>query len=95
MGMMSHRGWIAFLFCVLLLGCAGFTYHYYGLSGVSYENGVLLGPKESDDIPFKMCEPNNQSKSPCVVMFAKEFFAFKQDYLDLQMKLKECEKKNP
>lgn len=81
-----------FLSCLFLLGCAGFSYRYYGLSGVSYESGILLGPKPKDDIPFSACAPNPENKNPCVVMFAKEFFALKLDYEDTKQKLKECQK---
>ena len=77
---------------VILVGCAGFSYRYYGLSEVDYEHGTLLGPKEKDDLPFSKCAPNAESKHPCVIMFTKEFFAFKQDYEDTKQKLKECQK---
>lgn len=76
----------------ILIGCAGFSYRYYGLQGVGYEHGTLLGPKESDDLPFSKCSPNGESKNPCVVMFTKDFFAFKLDYEDTKQKLKECQK---
>lgn len=84
---------IGFLFALLLVGCAGFSYHYYGLDGVTYEHGMLLGPKEKDDLPFSQCAPNASSKHPCVVMFASEFFKFRQDYEDVKMRLAQCEKK--
>jgi hypothetical protein len=83
---------LGFVSCLLLFGCAGFTFRYYGLSGVSYSEGVLLGPKAKDDLPFSACAPNGESKNPCVVMFAKEFFALKLDYEDAKQKLKECQK---
>lgn len=82
---------LGFAACLLLVGCAGFAYHYYGLEGVTYTNGKLLGPKPQDDLPFSNCEPTAQDKHPCVVMFAKDFFAFKLDYEDTQQKLKECQ----
>lgn len=77
---------------LILFACAGFPFHYYGLSGVSYENGTLLGPETKDDRPFKDCSPNTASQYPCVVMFTKDFFAFKQDYEDVKMRLQKCEK---
>lgn len=77
----------------MIVGCAGFSYRYYGISEVDYDHGILLGPKPVDDLPFSKCAPNTESKNPCVVMFAKEFFAFKQDYEDVKMRLKECEGK--
>jgi hypothetical protein len=84
---------IGFISCLFLVGCAGFSYHYYGLSDVSYDHGILLGPKPKDDLPFSKCAPTETSKNPCVVMFATDFFQFKQDYLDTQQKLIDCEKK--
>lgn len=82
---------LGILFGILLAGCAGMSFKYYGLSEVVYEHGQLLGPKPKDDLPFSACAPNAASKNPCVVMFSKEFFALKQDYEDTQNKLKECE----
>lgn len=80
-----------FLLCALMVGCSAFAFKYYGLDGVTYENGKLLGPKPQDDLPFSQCAPTAADKHPCVVMFAKDFFAFKQDYLDLQDQLNECQ----
>jgi hypothetical protein len=77
---------------ILIAGCAGFTYHYYGLSEVDYDHGMLLGPKAKDDLPFSKCAPNAQSKNPCVVMFTKDFYALRLDYEDLKNRLVACEK---
>ncbi len=79
------------LFSLCVCSCAGFAYHYYGIDGVSYKDGTLLGPTPKDDIPFSSCEPTAADKHPCVIMFAKEFFALKQDYQDTQTKLSDCE----
>jgi hypothetical protein len=86
---------IGFLSCFMLFGCAGaaFSYRYYGLGGVSYSNGTLRGPKETDDVPFATCEPNSKTKNPCVLMLTKDFFAFKQDYEDTKQRLNECERR--
>src|SRR4051812_31247831 len=53
-----------FLSCVLIMGCAGMSYKYYGLADVVYDHGTLLGPKEKDDLPFSKCAPNGESKNP-------------------------------
>lgn len=84
---------LGMIFGLSLMGCAGLTFKYYGLSGVIYDHGMLLGPKPQDDLPFSKCAPSASSKNPCVVMFATDFFALKQDYEDTQQKLKDCEKK--
>ncbi len=83
---------VGFLACLVLVGCAGFSYHYYGMKDVVYEHGTLLGPKEKDDLPFSKCAPG-QLKHPCVVMFTTEFISFKTDYEDTKQKLIECQKK--
>lgn len=91
---MLNKFHVGFLFALLLIvGCAAFPFHYYGLSEVDYEHGTLLGPKSTDDLPFSKCAPNGQTKNPCVVMFVKDFFAWRQDYEDVKNKLIACEKK--
>lgn len=77
---------------LVLIGCAGFSYHYYGLSEVSYDRGILLGPKPKDDMPFSQCAPTDQNRHPCVVMFTKDFWAFRLDYDDVKQKLIDCQK---
>lgn len=76
----------------VVAACGSSFYPYYGLDQVNYAQGKLLGLEPSEDLPFMRCAPNNQVKNPCVVMFAKDFFALKQDYEDTQQKLKECQK---
>lgn len=90
---LSRQFAFGFIASFLIMGCAGAGFRYYGLSGVNYNEGILMGPKEKDDLPFSRCAPIGNEAYPCVVMFAKEFFALKQDYLDTQQKLKECQKK--
>ncbi len=89
---LKNRLYLGLICTLALAGCAGFTYRYYGLADVGYEHGTLLGPSEKDDLPFSKCAPNAESKHPCVIMFTKEYMAFKQDYLDTQAKLIACEK---
>jgi hypothetical protein len=83
-----------FITCLLLVSCAGagFSYRYYGLSEAVYDNGVLLGPTEKDDIPFSRCSPRDAIKHPCVVMLTSDFYAFKQDYEDSETKLIDCQR---
>lgn len=83
---------MGFAGALLLAGCAGFSYHYYGLADVEYDHGNLLGPKPKDDLPFSKCAPNGESKHPCVIMFTKDFMAFKLDYEDTKQKLSDCQK---
>lgn len=75
------------------MSCSALSFHYYGLSGASYDNGVLLGPTEKDDLPFSKCAPTTSVKNPCVVLFVADFYALKQEYEDTKQKLVECEKK--
>lgn len=81
---------LGMLLGISLVGCAGFSYRYYGLSASSYE-GSLLGPEPKDDKPFSLCSPTAQDKSPCVVLFSDEFFKLKQDLLETKERLKSCE----
>lgn len=76
---------------LLLVGCAGFAFRYYGLEGATYREGTLLGPKPKDDLPFSQCEPTAAVKHPCVVMMAPEFFRLKTDYEDTKQQLKDCQ----
>ncbi len=77
----------------IFVGCAGlsFPYKYYDPVFVSYD-GTLMGPSKEDDLPGNICEPNEESKHPCVIMKAQEFFLLKHDYIDLEERLVECEK---
>jgi len=75
------------------MACTGAGVRYYGLRDVIFEHGVLLGPSEKEDLPFSKCAPNSETKFPCVILFAREFMAFKLDYEDTKQKLSECEKK--
>ena len=77
---------------VLLCGCAGFAFKYYGLDGVTYENGKLLGPEPKFDRPFSDCSPSGSIKHPCVVMFTPEFKAFKSDYENCKTELSDCQR---
>lgn len=89
---MVKNGISVLMLLAVLIGCAAFNYRYYGLGQVVYEHGMLLGPKPKDDLPFSQCAPNATTQHPCVVLFTKDFFAFKQDYEDLQIRLSDCEK---
>lgn len=77
---------------LLVAGCAGFSYKYYGLDDADYTRGTLRGPKPENDLKFERCAPTAASKHPCVVLFATEFFKFKADYEDTKMRLIECER---
>ena len=77
---------------VCLAACSAAGFKYYGLDGVDYRSGTLLGPKPKDDLPFYRCEPDASKKHKCVIMFTADFFALKQDYEDVKMRLKACEK---
>jgi hypothetical protein len=80
-----------FTLACFLFSCANFAFKYYGLAGATYDKGTLQGPNASDDLPFSKCAPNAESKFPCVVMFTKDFLAFKQDYEDTKQKLSDCQ----
>lgn len=80
---------------MLLTGCAGFSYTYYGLKDVDYTRGTLLAKDPNDDLAFSKCAPNASSKHPCIVMFAPEYFKMETDLKDTRQKLKDCQKGKP
>jgi len=87
---MKKLGYFLFL-SALFIGCSGLSYRWYGLEATSYE-GTLLGPKAKDDLPFKVCAPTVQSKSPCIVMLQDEYFRMYQELLAARQALKDCQK---
>jgi hypothetical protein len=100
MGLTFRQAVFFLLLAVTLVACAGFNYKYYGLEPVSYE-GKLLGPKEKDDVPFKLCapdpaiegEPAKKTQGKCVVMFVDEFEKLRFEMVDMKERLKACEGK--
>ncbi len=84
---------LGFMTCALLfVGCAAtFPYQYYGLSADNYK-GRLLGPTPKEDADLIACTPNANDASPCFVMFTTQFLQMKQEYKDMQTKLKKCER---
>lgn len=95
MGEKVRCGVIGSLLSFLLLGCAGFSYRYYGLEGADYSRGTLLGKEPADDLSFTICEPTFFVKHPCIVIKASEFYKMKLDYEDTIQKLKECQSGRP
>ncbi len=77
----------------LVLGCAGlsFSYAYYGLQAASYD-GKLLAVDPKNDKDLAVCAPDAHTKGKCIVMFGREFFALKSDFLDTKQKLSDCQK---
>lgn len=91
--MVRVRAFLVGLTCgVLLWGCASFAFKYYGLEGVTYSDGKLLGPKPENDLPFSRCEPTPKERHPCVVLFTPEFKAFKTDYESCKTQLSDCQR---
>jgi hypothetical protein len=60
---------------VLLVGCAGLTYQYYGLDlpDGCYKQGKLLAHDPKDDRPFSDCAPDENNKMKCIHMVTSEF----------------------
>lgn len=83
---------IGFLFGLLLLvSCAAFPYRYYGIQVENWEKGKLLGEEEKDDLPLKVCKPDEASQGKCVVMMVDEFHRLRDKYIELEERLKGCE----
>lgn len=80
-----------------LLACGSVSYKYYGVSIPSncYDQGKLLGPDPSDDIPFSTCKPEPGKPTKCWIMFSDELFAAKKEVMQLRQALKDCQKGHP
>ena len=70
--------------------CASFQYRYYGLAPASYE-GWLLAREAKDDLPLKVCEPDDVVKGKCVVMLVDEFERMRAEREELIQRLKKCQ----
>lgn len=82
-----------FALALVLLACAAspiFPYKFYHLSGNNFA-GTLLGPKESDDVPFESCRPVS-GKQQCVVVFYPELTAMVKDYKQCKSDLIACQR---
>jgi hypothetical protein len=85
---------LAFVLGFLVAGCTAFSYRYYGieLQTECYDQGKLLGPDASKDLPLATCKPDDVIKGKCVVMLVDEFERFKADHERLKVELKDCQK---
>lgn len=74
-----------------VMGCAGatFAWKYYGMQMATYD-GKLLGPTPADDKDISTCQGNN-----CVVMYSRDFYAVKQDWLQCHTDLDACQRRCP
>jgi len=83
-----------FIFGAVLFGCgasASFNYRYYILSANSYD-GTLMAPRDKDDLPLSVCKPTPGKKGPCAVMLKDAYLKLKEDYLNLQTQLRDCQR---
>lgn len=71
--------------------CATFPYRYYTLDAQSFL-GSLRGPEPKDDLSLERCKPTEADKSPCVVIFTKDFLQLKLEHLNLQNELEACQR---
>lgn len=85
---------LGFIMGCSLIACAAakpiFPYKFFHLSGNNF-SGKLLGPKESDDLPFSRCAPVN-GKQQCVVVFYPELTALVDDYKKTKQDLIDCQR---
>lgn len=70
------------------------SYKYYGLGELPDQcyDAKLWDKTGGQDLNFLICKPTPDSKSPCIVMSAEEFFKMKQDYLDTKNKLRDTQR---
>ena len=94
---MGLRGFIlGLLFAVSLSACGSLKF-FYKFYVFDYENNMLRGPKESDDLKTEVCSKLPDNKYKCVVMRLDEFYRLKTDYekqkskiIDLERQLNQC-----
>lgn len=91
---MNKQFAMGLLLGILLVGCAGFTYRYYGIEmpAECFAQGKLLGPKESDDLPLSRCSPDDTQKGKCAVFLVEELERLIADHGRLKAELKDCQK---
>lgn len=90
---MGRMSWIM-LGALLATSCgaaASFPYRYYILRAESWE-GKLEGAKPEQDLPLAVCKPEPGKQGKCITMLKDPYLQLKADYLDLQTKLKDCQK---
>lgn len=91
---LRKRDLLFFVFGFATFGCAGavFPYRNYGLDGLDYSKGRLLGPEPKDDLDFSKCTPSEANAHPCTIMFWEDFQKMKLDYKDMANRLRKCER---
>lgn len=81
---------VVFGLVFIAASCASaFPYKWYGLDPTQ---GKLLGKTEEEDLPLKVCNPDDIQKGKCVVIFVQEFDRLRSDYAEIKQRLVECEK---
>lgn len=66
-----------------------FSYRWYGIDPNEQK---LLGPVESMDRPLSECQGDEQQKGKCAVFFIDEFDRLRNDYIQMQLRLRQCNK---
>jgi hypothetical protein len=77
-----------FMICTLGSCAAAFPYKFYGIVP---STSTLLGPDPKQDLPLSLCEPDDEAKGKCVVLFREEFERLMADYVSTKERLKQCE----
>lgn len=67
---------------------AAFPYKYYGIIP---STSTLLAKDPKYDLPLSLCEPDDQIKGKCVVLFVEDFERLLTDYAAMKERLKQCE----
>lgn len=84
------KGFAIAIFMLTTLGscAAAFPYKFYGIVP---STSTLLGPDPKQDLPLSLCEPDDEAKGKCVVLFREEFERLMSDYISTKERLKQCE----
>lgn len=74
---------------LVITACASFNYTVYVLK---YREGRLNAKDPSKDLPISVCDDTPNSKANCYVMLRSDYALLRSDYIEMQKRLKACEK---
>ena len=86
---MNYYPTLAALLAVSSRATPQFAYKWYGIDPAASK---LLGPTEQEDLPLQSCQADEQQKGKCAVMLIEEIDRLRNDYIQMQLRLRECNK---
>ena len=75
---------------LILTACASFDYNVFVLR---YKEGKLNSKDPKNDLPISICDDTPQSKANCYVLLRADYIQVRSDFIEMQRRLKACEKR--